>query len=126
MKYIYKNDFYSHIAIVCSLVLLIALFPLPTVFYTFLRIFIFIGAIIVGIKVRKTTFILLSFALIAYLFNPIVPIYLFQKSIWFPVDILSALLFAMHAFYTRTAKTYIPYSNKKSKKPKAYGRDKKY
>lgn len=126
MKYIYKNNFYSHITIACSLLLLIAVFPLPTVFYKFLRIFIFLGAIIVGSKAHKTTFILLSFALIAYLFNPIVPIYLLQKSIWLPVDILSALLFAMHAFYTKTSKTYIPYSNNKSKKPKSYGRDKKY
>lgn len=126
MKYIFKNDFYSYVSIACSLLLLIAVFPLPDIYYKFLRVFIFLGAIIISSKAHKTKFILFSFALIAYLFNPIVPIYLFQKSIWLPVDILSALLFAMHAFYSRTSKTYIPYSNNKNKKPRSYGRDKKY
>lgn len=125
MKYIFKNNFDSYIAIVCSLLLLIAIFVLPNVFYTFLRIFIFLGAIIIGSKAYKTPFILFSFALIAYLFNPIIPVYLFQKSIWLPVDIICALLFALTSFDIKKYKPYIPYSHAK-KKPQAYGRDKKY
>lgn len=125
MKYVFKNDFYSFIAITCSLLLLVGIFVLPVGFYKFLRIFIFLGAIIIGSKAHKTPFILFSFALIAYLFNPIVPIYLFQKSIWIPVDIICALLFAMSAVNIKKTKPYIPYA-KANKKPKSYGRDKKY
>lgn len=123
MKYIFKNDFYSYVAVVCSFFLLAAIFVLPGVFYKFLRIFIFLGAIIIGLKEHKSLFVLFSFALIAYLFNPIVPIYLFQKSIWMSVDIICAVLFALNAFNIKKTKPYIPYA---SKKTKSYGRDKKY
>lgn len=124
MKYTFKKDFYSYLALASASLLLISVFVLPFVFYKFLRIFIFFSGIIIGFKAHKTPFILFAFALIAYLFNPIVPIYLFQKSIWIPVDIICALLFALTAFNTKKTKTYVPYSNSK-KKPKSYGRDKK-
>ena len=124
MKYVFKYDFFSYVALVCSVLLLIAIFLLPSEFYKYLRIFIFLGAIIIGIKSFKIPFILFSFILISYLFNPIIPIFLFKKSSWIPVDLICAILFLLTTFNLKKAKPFIPYSKKNT--PKSYGRDRKF
>ncbi|WP_394332528.1 DUF6804 family protein [Maribacter thermophilus] len=111
-------------AISCSLALIIAIFPLESIFYDLLRFLVFIGALLTAIKSLKKPFVLLSFILIAYLFNPIFPVYLYRKSIWFPIDVISALLFIANVFQVKKTRPYIPYNRKKP--IKSYGRDKKF
>lgn len=125
-KFVFQNDFYSYISIICFLLLIIAVFPLPLVFYKFLRVFICIGAIIMASKKFSEPFQVCAFALIAYLFNPLAAIHLFQKSLWMPVDIISALMFLANTFNKKKNKSYIPYANSGAKKNKKYGRDRKY
>ena len=124
MKYVFKKDFYGYTAIISALILIIAIFPFDIFYYKFLRVFVFIGALVLMGQSSKTPFVFLTFALIAYLFNPISPIYLFQKSIWIPVDIICGLLFLINSFHIKKKKTFIPYTKKKP--AKSYGRDRKF
>jgi len=124
MKYTFKKDFYSYLALACALILILALFPLGSFYYKFLRIFVCLSALIISSQFIKTPFSLLVFVLIAYLFNPIFPVYLFQKFTWAPIDIICALLFLTHLFKIKKKKPFIPYARKKT--TKSYGRDRKF
>jgi hypothetical protein len=86
----------------CSGCLLLALASLPIGYYTFLRILITLVAVIVTVNEYKKGINLwvVLFGLTAILFNPIVPIYLYDKSIWAPIDALSAILFLGYSFKT--------------------------
>ena len=91
------------IAIICSFLLFIAVLNLPIQYYTFLRIIIFIGAILViPAFIKKHLILVVTFGIIAVLFNPIIPIYLYVKDYWIPIDIISALLFLLVLFFDKT------------------------
>tara|TARA_R110000744_G_scaffold12647_4_gene37495 strand:- start:5893 stop:6267 length:375 start_codon:yes stop_codon:yes gene_type:complete len=124
MNYIFKKDFYSYLSVACAILLLMAIFPFDSFYYKFLRVFIFIGALVLIFQSYKAPFRLLSFTLVAYLFNPIIPVYLFQKLIWLPVDIICGLLFLSSIIQLKKSKPFIPYTKKKS--TKSYGRDRKF
>jgi len=102
--------------------LLIALLNLPIGYFTFLRILIFAGAIWVAIDNLKIIHWLLIFILIAILFNPIIPIYLYQKYIWIPIDISCAILFLIEAFVFKKPKD--ENNQNPNKLTKVYTRDK--
>lgn len=76
--------------------LLLAIAPLPYVYYIFLRWVILISSLIhfyfAFNKKLKSTMVI--FAVIGLLFNPIVPIYL-NKGIWTILDFLSAIFVLM-------------------------------
>lgn len=78
-----------------AITLLLALINLPIGYYTFLRIIVTIVSIIIISKEIKNgiTIWVLLFGILAILFNPIFPIYLYKKNIWMPIDIIAALLF---------------------------------
>ena len=124
MNYFFKKDFYSYLSVACAILLLMAIFPFDSFYYKFLRVFIFIGALVLIFQSYKAPFRLLSFTLVAYLFNPIIPVYLFQKLIWLPVDIICGLLFLSSIIQLKKSKPFIPYTKKKS--TKSYGRDRKF
>lgn len=80
----------------CSILLLIACFSLPIEFYTFLRIIIFVSIIIIlgydkniGIKWK------LLLLVIGVVFNPLVPLYLYKKTLWIPIDLISSGIFLL-------------------------------
>lgn len=77
--------------IICSLLLLLALFNMPHAYYSFLRIAV-TGVIIVTIylkDVKRSYLWDVIFIIIALLFNPINPIYLHNKELWMTIDIIS-------------------------------------
>ena len=84
----------------CALALLLALFPLPIEYYTFLRIFTSIGAIAVLTQEIKRDVSLtgILFIMVLFVFNPIVPIYLYKKYLWMPLDLATAVLFLVYAY----------------------------
>ena len=86
--------------IVCAALLFAAVFKLPIGYYTFLRIAITLGALLIVFTEYKkqVTFWVIIFGLIVILFNPIIPIYLYKKSLWFPIDIIVGILFLVNAF----------------------------
>lgn len=77
-----------------GLALILAILPLPYVYYQFLRIFVFFSAGFVSYKFLEQKLMpwVLVFGAIALIFNPIVPIYL-DKSSWVVIDFIFALLF---------------------------------
>jgi len=79
--------------------LLIALAPMPSEYYTYLRIPVTIAAATIVFNELKSGCRIwpLVFIIVAIIFNPIVPIYLYEKSIWVPIDIFVAFLFLLYA-----------------------------
>ena len=88
------------ICIICAAIALIACFDMPIGYYTFLRIAITIGSILVLFKeVQKDVNLFgIIFICLAILFNPIIPIYLYKKSIWMPIDIFTGFMFLIYGF----------------------------
>ena len=86
--------------IICSIILFIGLAQLPIGYYRFLRIVISIGAVIViyfEFKGEINGWII-TFGLIAILFNPIFPVYLGKIENWIIPDVISAFIFLIKAF----------------------------
>ena len=109
-------------SILCAGLLLLAVFNLPIGYFEMLRIVIFLGAIFIVIENLKITHWLLIFILITILFNPIFPIYFYDKKIWIPIDVVCALLFLVEAIiYIEHKKEDYKNPNKANKK---YTRDK--
>lgn len=71
---------------------------MPMGYYTFLRIALTLGALtVLYSEVQKDVNLLgISFIAIAILFNPIFPVYLYQKSLWIAIDIVTAILFLVY------------------------------
>lgn len=76
--------------------LLVGLADLPGGYYTLLRIVVSITSVITAImeyKVReKVNLWVVLFVALVILFNPIIPIYLYDKDIWIPIDIIASIL----------------------------------
>lgn len=83
---------------ICAFLLVLAILPLPIGYYTFLRVVITAGAVVILITESKRKSFLWTpiFAVIAIVFNPFIPIYLYRKLLWMPIDLISASLFLLH------------------------------
>jgi hypothetical protein len=88
------------LTLICAAFLLLALIDLPIGYYTFLRIVVTIGAIAVVVTEFENgfNFWVITFGIIAIVFNPLIPIYLNDKDTWMPVDIVAAILFLIKSF----------------------------
>lgn len=89
-----KMKMFKSITIVAAILLFIGVFPLPYVYYQFLRVIIFAcGAIIAYLFYKKARGEWMAiFALISLFFNPFFPISM-QKEAWVLVDLICAGLF---------------------------------
>ncbi|SIQ34610.1 DUF6804 family protein [Chryseobacterium sp. RU33C] len=87
----------------CALCCFIGIFRLPIEYYTFLRILISIGALLVLYNTlsSKQHYFSIIFLVIFILFNPVFPIYLYWKNIWIPIDIITGILFLLISFIER-------------------------
>jgi len=93
------------VSIICAGLLFIALLHLPIWYYRFLRVVVFIGALLVIHRNSKEwLFWSILFVAIAILFNPILPIYLYRRSIWMPLDIIVGILFLLEGFLKKEKK----------------------
>ena len=82
------------VCILSAAALLAAILPLPYGYYTFLRLFIALAAVYVayaGYRVGVLWLVLL-FACLAVLFNPLAPVYL-SKGVWQPINAGAAMAF---------------------------------
>ena len=86
--------------LICSGLLFIGLMDLTIGYYTFLRIAITIGSVAVVVTELENglNFWVITFGIIAIIFNPFIPIYLNDKSVWVPIDIFGGLLFFVKSF----------------------------
>lgn len=72
-------------------VALLAMLPLPIGFYTFVRIVICgFASWVAYTEYQNGNKFWLLFGGIAVLFNPIIPVYLYDKAIWTILDLLTA------------------------------------
>jgi hypothetical protein len=91
----------------CAALLLLALINLPIGYYTFLRIIVTLVAVLVIISEFSNgfSFWVMSFGIIAILFNPLIPIYLNNKEAWMPIDIITSILFFIKSFNVNKLKS---------------------
>lgn len=74
----------------------IGILHLPIGYYTFLRMIVFIASFLFAYQeFQKTgiTFWIIVFGIIGILFNPVFPIYLYDKGIWVVIDIIVGIIF---------------------------------
>ena len=86
--------------LICAGLLFIGLIDLPIGYYTLLRIVVTIGsvAVVVSEFENALNFWVITFGLIAIVFNPLIPIYLNDKSAWMPIDIIGGIIFVIKSF----------------------------
>ena len=72
---------------IIGILLFVAVLPLPMGYYDLLRIIVSIGAVL-NIFGGRSIFIP-----ILIIFNPIIPVYLYDKAIWAIIDIVSGMIF---------------------------------
>lgn len=81
--------------ILTAILLVVGCFRLPIGFYTFLRITVFVASIVLIVINREkglSVSIIVS-ALLGIIFNPIIPVYLHNKTAWIVIDALAAVWF---------------------------------
>ncbi|QPH37844.1 DUF6804 family protein [Pedobacter endophyticus] len=93
--------------IISAVACLIGIFNLPIEFYTFLRIIVSVTAVLFGFMLMKERryLLMMLFACVLVVFNPIFPIYLYKKSFWIPLDLITAALFLLITFIRKKSKT---------------------
>ena len=79
--------------------LLLAMADMPSGYYVFMRIVVCFACAVVAYGSYKREDSLNSsailFGLMAILFNPIIPVYLYDREIWMPIDIIGAIVFVI-------------------------------
>lgn len=86
--------------LICAGLLFIGILDLPIGYYTFLRIAVTMGSVAVLVTEFENgwNIWIITFGLIAILFNPLIPIYLKDKSAWMPIDIIGGIIFVIKSF----------------------------
>lgn len=86
--------------LICAALLLIGIKDLPIGYYTLLRIVVTMGSVAVVVTEFENglNFWVITFGLIASIFNPIIPVYLNDKSAWMPIDIIGGIIFVIKSF----------------------------
>ena len=72
---------------IVAIMLFLGALPLPIEYYDILRLAVSIGAII---NIFKERYVYIP---VLVLFNPIMPVYLYDKAMWVIIDIISGMLF---------------------------------
>ena len=82
--------------------LLLAMADMPSGYYVFMRIVVCFACAVVAYGSYKRDDSLngsaILFGLMAILFNPIIPVYLYDREIWMPFDIIGAIVFVIKGF----------------------------
>lgn len=117
------------IYILSAILLFVAIAKLPSEYYLFLRIAVFVAALLAlyeEFSEKGFSAWVILFVVIGLIFNPIMPIYLYDKGLWISIDLVSGIVFLLFAFSQY-------FTNKKkntrkvtTSKPKQYNRDKIY
>ena len=91
-----KTDNHSCITWLAPVIVLaIGILPMPIGYYTLLRLIVCACAIYYAYSLSQSedkTFMFI-FGFLAILYNPILPVYLYEKSIWIILNIITAALF---------------------------------
>jgi len=81
--------------------LFLAVLSVGSGFYTVLRFWVFFAAIYVAyVNYEKSTEVngwVITFGVIALIFNPFIPVYLYDKFAWMIIDVTAGVLFLLNA-----------------------------
>lgn len=94
-----KNSLNITLSVIAAIVVLIGCFRLPIGYYTFLRIVVF-GVAIVNVYhawKRDSVPCMVANCIVSVWFNPIIPIYLHNKTAWIVIDLIVAAWFVIQA-----------------------------
>lgn len=92
------------VSIICASLLFLAVLKMPIGYYTLLRVVVFIGALLTILSLYDKIIWAIIFTAIAILFNPIIPVYLYLKAYWIPLDIITGILFLLILFFEKPKK----------------------
>lgn len=85
--------------------LLLAMADMPSGYYVFMRIVVCLVSTIIAYGSYKEHDSLnggaILFGLMAIIFNPIIPVYLYDREIWMPIDIIGAIIFVVKGLRVR-------------------------
>ena len=86
--------------LICAGLLFLGMADLPIGYYTLLRIAVTIGAgsFVITEFENGLNFWTISFGIIAVLLNPLIPVYLNDKSAWIVIDLICGVLFVIKSF----------------------------
>lgn len=86
--------------LICAGLLFLGMADLPIGYYTLLRIAVTIGAgsFVITEFENGLNFWTISFGIIAVLLNPLIPVYLNDKSAWMVIDLICGVLFVIKSF----------------------------
>lgn len=88
------------VPLIAAVLLFVALLNLPIGYYTFMRIGVTIGSILLirqELEKGINNWVIL-FGIITIIFNPFLPIYLGSKFTWIPIDIIAGIIFLVYFF----------------------------
>ncbi len=109
-----KTKIFNILSIICACHLFFAGLELPEVFYAYLRVVVTLVALLTVVNnFGKNRFFTISFGIVALIFNPIFPLYLYDKTVWVFLDIITALLFLVEAYYIPEVKASTVKSRKR-------------
>lgn len=96
-----------HLLLLTSAALFLGAFSLPIGYYTLLRILVTISAVLIVINEYKGEVgpFQILFGLLAIVFNPLLPVYLHNKSVWTVIDIVTAGIFLAKSFSISSTET---------------------
>lgn len=87
--------------------LLLGIADMPMGYYTFMRIVVFLAGIFAAFmsysENESINFWTIIFALVAILFNPIIPVYLHDKEVWAILDSIGAVIFIIKGIIVHKA-----------------------
>lgn len=91
---------------ISAVMLFLALFSFPIGYYTLLRLVVSLTAGILCLSFYKgdNSIKMILSGFIVLVFNPIYPIYLDDKSIWIPIDIITGCFFVYEAITDKSSK----------------------
>ncbi len=97
----------KYISLLCAVFAILGCLKLPLGYFTFLRIVLTIGAVafFVGEVQKGLNLYGTLFLGIAVLFNPVFPIYLYQKAVWIPLDICTGFMILVSTFKEKAKNT---------------------
>ncbi len=100
---LHNKTVFKPIFLFCSICCFIAILKLPIEYYSFLRITVSLGSVLMVVNCMedKNYHWAIVFSIIFILFNPIYPFYLQRKDIWILLDIIVGLLFLLQVLWKR-------------------------
>ncbi len=92
----------KYLPFLAAVLLFLGIADLPIGYYTLLRIIVCLIGVVFMIyeygREERISFLCILFGIIALLFNPIIPVYLQDKSIWSVLDFLAGCVFVFEGF----------------------------